>query len=139
MENTTVEKVELSSFIKNFFDELKSSKDYRSLVDQPFSDKNERDNLYSYLNMDVIGKNLIILKQGDKAFVNTFMSNGLEWVNATVMRNEKEVVNGNPRELAHLYVNILALLACAPTVFMKIGALTMFSTAPSVVKTWVKD
>ena len=126
----------MSPFIQGFFDALRASKDYDNLKEAPFSNSANQGNLFSYINMDEVGKALLQLKAMDPSGVNTFMSNGLEWVNATVGRNEKGFVDGDVREMAHLYVNLLALLAGAPTTFMKIGALMMFTTAPGTIKTW---
>lgn len=128
----------VSAFIESFFNALLSSTDYEALRDAPFANGSNVSNLFSYINMDEVGKALLQLKAMDQTGVNTFMSNGLQWVNAVVMRNEKGFVDSDARELAHLYVNLLALLAGAPTTFMKIGALTMFTTAPDVIKTWTE-
>lgn len=136
MENNDAGKVELSSFIVNFFESLEQDSNYASLLEQPFKNAENRNNLFCYLNMDVIGAYLLKLKAMDSAGVNTFMSNGLEWVNKTVAANQDGVKDGDARQLVYRYVNLLALLAGAPTIFMKIGALTMFSTALDTVKDW---
>lgn len=127
-----------SEFIKRFFEELRHSPEFGQLKEQPFASEEARLNLYNYLNMGVIEKYLRLLKQGSGGEVNTFMSNGLEWVNGNVAFNEGGVTYMDAKELVHLYVNLLALLAGAPTIFMKIGALTMFSTAPDTTKDWVR-
>lgn len=126
-----------SPFIKAFFEDLKKSPDYPRLKDQPFSTPEARSSLISYLNMDVIETYLRKLKGASLAEADTFMSNGLEWVNGNVAYNENGVKNGDVRELIHLYVNLLGLLAGAPTIFMKIGALTMLSFAPTTTLSWV--
>lgn len=126
-----------SEFIREFFDDLKSSPDYTKLKDQPFAGPGARVQLFNYLNMEVIDKYLRNLKAGDLSFVNTFMSNGLEWVNGMAEYYAEGVGDADGKELAHLYVNLLALLAGAPTIFMKIGALTMYSIAPDTTKNWV--
>ena len=125
-----------SEFIRDFFAELKGSPDYAKLKEQPFSGGTARLQLFNYLNMEVIEKFLRRLKAGDAGFVNTFMSNGLEWVNGMAEFYAEGVGAADGRELAHLYVNLLALLAGAPTIFMKIGALTMYSIAPDTTKNW---
>lgn len=127
----------VSEFILRFFNSLMESKDYAALKEAPFAEGGDIENLYSYINMDEVGKALLQLKAMDDRGRMTFMSNGLQWVNATVGANDSGFTGGDPKELAHLYVNLLALLAGAPTTFMKIGALTMFSTAPGVVRTWI--
>lgn len=125
-----------SEFIKSFFDALKGSPDYETLKEKPFVEPDGRSNLLNYLNMGVVEKFLRHLQQNPET-VNTFMSNGLEWVNGNVAFNENGVSYMDAKELVHLYVNLLALLAGAPTVFMKIGALTMYSMAPETVKNWI--
>ena len=127
----------VSPFINGFFTALLSSKDYAALKEAPFSAPDKISDLYAYLNMDEIGKAMLQLKGMDKSEVMTFLSNGLQWVNATVGANEKGFTGKDAKELAHLYVNLLGLLAVAPTTFMKIGALTMLTTAPDVVRTWL--
>ena len=126
-----------SEFIRNFFTELKNSPDYAKLREQPFGAPEARLQLFNYLNMEVIEKYLRQLKANDISFVNTFMSNGLEWVNGMAEYYAEGVGDADGKELAHLYVNLLALLAGAPTIFMKIGALTMYSIAPDTTKNWV--
>lgn len=126
-----------SEFIRNFFTELKNSPDYGKLREQPFEAPEARLQLFNYLNMEVIDKYLRQLKANDISFVNTFMSNGLEWVNGMAEYYAEGVGDADGKELAHLYVNLLALLAGAPTIFMKIGALTMYSIAPDTTKNWV--
>lgn len=127
----------LSDFIKSFFNELKQSPDYETLKEQPFKEGGSRNELMNYLNMEVIEKYLRQLKGMSLEENDTFMSNGLEWVNGNVSFNEGGVKYTDGKELVHLYVNLLALLAGAPTVFMKIGALTMYSIAPETTKNWV--
>lgn len=126
-----------SEFIRSFFTELKNSSDYARLKEQPYSGAEARLQLFNYLDMGVIEKYLRQLKAADMAFVNTFMSNGLEWVNGMAEYYAEGVGAADGKELAHLYVNLLALLAGAPTIFMKIGALTMYSIAPDTIKNWV--
>lgn len=126
-----------SEFIRSFFKELKDSPNYAKLKDQPYSDATSRLQLFNYLDMEVIEKYLRQLKANDLSFVNTFMSNGLEWVNGMAEYYAEGVGDADGKELTHLYVNLLALLAGAPTIFMKIGALTMFSIAPDTTKNWV--
>ena len=126
-----------SEFIRNFFTELKDSPEYAKLKEQPFKDATSRLQLFNYLNMDVIDKYLRQLKAGDIGFINTFMSNGLEWVNGMAEYYAEGVGDADGKELAHFYVNLLALLAGAPTIFMKIGALTMYSIAPDTTRLWV--
>ena len=126
-----------SEFIRSFFAELQASPDYEKLKEQPFANAEARQQLFNYLNMEVIDKYLRNLKSGDTAFVNTFMSNGLEWVNGMAEQYAQGVGTEDGKKLAHLYVNLLALLAGAPTIFMKIGALTMYSIAPDTTKNWV--
>lgn len=126
----------MSDFIKNFFSDLTASKDFASLKDAPFASPEARSNLFAYLNMGVIEAYLRKLKAQTLGEVDTFMSNGLQWVNGTVSRNENVVKDADARELIHLYVNLLALLAGAPTIFMKIGALTMYSIAPDSTANW---
>lgn len=126
-----------SEFIREFFDELKGSPEYGKLKEQPYKDAESRLQLFNYLNMDVIGKYLMKLKENDLSFINTFLSNGLEWVNGMAEYYAEGVGDADGKELAHLYVNLLALLAGAPTIFMKIGALTMYSIAPDTMKNWV--
>lgn len=140
MENTAIDPritEGLSDFIKSFFDELKASPEYAALKEQPFASEDSRTNLFNYLNMDVIEKYLRLLKAKTPSEVDTFMSNGLEWVNGNVAYNENGVTYCDAKELVHLYVNLLALLAGAPTIFMKIGALTMYSIAPTTTRSWV--
>lgn len=127
----------VSQFILGFFNALLKSKDYDNLKEAPFANAANIENLYAYINMDEVGKALLQLKAMDESGRMTFMSNGLQWVNATVGANEKGFTGSDAKELAHLYVNLLALLAAAPTTFMKIGALTMFTTAPDAVKSWL--
>lgn len=126
-----------SDFIRSFFKELKDSPDYARLKEAPFAGGDSRLRLFNYLDMEVIEKYLRELKAGDISFVNTFMSNGLEWVNGMAEYYAEGVGTADGKELAHLYVNLLALLAGAPTIFMKIGALTMYSIAPDTMKNWV--
>lgn len=126
-----------SEFIRSFFGELKASPDYAKLKEQPFTGAETRMQLFNYLNMAVIEKYLRQLKANDLSFVNTFMSNGLEWVNGMAEYYADGVGDDDGKELAHLYVNLLCLLAGAPTIFMKIGALTMYSIAPDSMKNWV--
>lgn len=126
-----------SEFIKKFFKELKESPDYEKLKEQPFTSEEARCNLFNYLNMEIIEKYLRELKAMGMGEINTFMSNGLEWVNGNVAFNENGVKYMDGKELVHLYVNLLALLAGAPTIFMKIGALTMYSISPDTTKSWV--
>lgn len=126
-----------SEFIRSFFKELKDSPNYAKLKDQPYSDATGRLQLFNYLDMEVIEKYLRQLKANDLSFVNTFMSNGLEWVNGMAEYYAEGVGDADGKELTHLYVNLLALLAGAPTIFMKIGALTMYSIAPDTTKNWV--
>lgn len=126
-----------SDFIREFFQALKDSPEYARLKEQPYSGGNARLQLFNYLNMGVIEVYLRKLQEGDKAFVNTFMSNGLEWVNGMAEQYAEGVGAADGKELAHLYVNLLALLAGAPTIFMKIGALTMYSISPDTTKNWV--
>lgn len=140
MENTALDPRIIegqSDFIKGFFNDLKESPDYAKLKEQPFANPEARQQLFNYLNMDIIGSYLRKLKAGDEAFINTFMSNGLEWVNGVAAFYAEGVGEADGKELAHLYVNLLALLAGAPTVFMKIGALTMYSIAPDTMTNWV--
>lgn len=140
MENTAIDPRIIngeSEFIRGFFDELKGSPEYEKLKEQPFQGGNSRLQLFNYLNMEVIDKYLRNLKAGDAAFVNTFMSNGLEWVNGMAEYYAEGVGDADGKELAHFYVNLLALLAGAPTIFMKVGALTMYSIAPDTMKNWV--
>ena len=141
MENTTQSQSHpqggLSDFIKDFFNDLKISPDYAAQLERPFDSEDARTNLFSYLDMDVIGKYLLILKRQTPGEINTFMSNGLEWVNGTVSANENGVKEGNAKEAVHLYINLLALLVSAPTTFMKIGALTMYSIAADTTKNWI--
>lgn len=127
----------VSPFILGFFNALLTSKEYEELKEAPFANAANIENLYAYINMDVVGKALLQLKAMDESGRMTFMSNGLQWVNATVGANEKGFTGTDAKELAHIYVNLLALLAIAPTTFMKIGALTMLTTAPDSVKTWL--
>ena len=127
-----------SEFIKAFFKDLKDSPDYTKLKDQPFESEAARTNLFNYLNMGVIEKYLRELRAKPLSEVDTFMSNGLEWVNGNVAYNENGVTYMDARELIHLYVNLLALLVSAPTLFMKMGALTMYSISPDTVKGWMK-
>lgn len=127
----------LSDFIRGFFEELKSSPEFDTLTEQPFATPEGRTNLFNYLNMGLIEKYLRILKGQNLGDVDTFMSNGLEWVNGMVAKNSDGVKEGNAKVLIHLYVNLLALLAGAPTIFMKIGALTMYSIAPDTTKGWL--
>ena len=139
MENTAIDpriNAGMSDFIKAFFADLKNSADYEKLKEQPFSSENARVNLVNYLNMPLIEEYLRKLKAQTPAEVNTFMSNGLEWVNGNVAFNEEGVKYMDAKELVHYYVNLLALLAGAPTIFMKIGALTMYSLAPETTKGW---
>lgn len=139
MENTAIDpriSAGMSDFIKAFFADLKQSADYEKLKEQPFSSENARVNLVNYLNMPLIEEYLRKLKAQTPAEVNTFMSNGLEWVNGNVAFNEEGVKYMDAKELVHYYVNLLALLAGAPTIFMKIGALTMYSLAPETTKGW---
>lgn len=126
----------LSDFIKSFFTDLKESPEYEKLKEAPFAGGNSRYELINYLNMTVIEKYLRELKAKSLAEVDTFMSNGLEWVNGNVAFNENGVTYTDAKELVHLYVNLLALLSGAPTVFMKIGALTMLSLSPDTTKNW---
>lgn len=126
-----------SEFIRNFFTELKDSPEYAKLKEQPFTGETARLQLFNYLNMGLIEKYLRQLKAGGETFVNTFMSNGLEWVNGMAEQYAEGVGDADGKELTHLYVNLLALLAGAPTIFMKIGALTMYSIAPDTTKNWV--
>lgn len=138
MENKAINEVEISSFIQNFFKALESDTNYSMLLDQPFSCAEQQTNLYAYLNMPLIENTLRSLKSEAVSEIDTFMSNGLEWVNRMVADNANGLPVDVAKPLAHRYVNLLALLAGAPTIFMKIGALTMFATAPDVVKTWYK-
>ena len=126
-----------SEFIRSFFADLQSSPDYDKLKEQPFASPEGRLQLFNYLNMEVIEKYLRNLKANDIGFVNTFMSNGLEWVNGMAEFYAEGVGAEDGKKLVHLYVNLLALLAGAPTIFMKIGALTMYSIAPDTTKNWV--
>lgn len=126
-----------SEFIRKFFTELKNSPDYAKLKEQPYNSPQGRLQLFNYLNMEIIQKYLRQLQTGDLAFVNTFMSNGLEWVNGMAEFYADGVGDADGKELAHMYVNLLALLSGAPTIFMKIGALTMYSIAPDTMKNWV--
>ena len=126
-----------SEFIRKFFDDLKGSPDYAKLKDAPFTSAENRLQLFSYLNMDVIEKYLRQLQTSNIGFINTFMSNGLEWVNGMAAFYAEGVGDADGKELAHLYVNLLALLSGAPTIFMKIGALTMYSISPDTTKNWV--
>lgn len=126
-----------SDFIRSFFRELKDSPDYGKLKEQPYADATSRLQLFNYLDMEVIEKYLRQLKAGDLSFVNTFMSNGLEWVNGMAEYYAEGVGDADGKELAHMYVNLLALLAGSPTIFMKIGALTMYSIAPDTTRNWV--
>lgn len=126
-----------SEFIRSFFAELQGSPDYAKLKEQPFASAESRWQLFNYLNTEVIDEYLRKLKAGDIGFINTFMSNGLEWVNGMAAYYAEGVGDADGKQLAHLYVNLLALLACAPTIFMKIGALTMYSIAPDTMKNWV--
>lgn len=140
MENTQIDPRIIngeSDFIRNFFTDLKDSKDYSRLKNLPYSGGNSRLQLFNYLDMEVIEKYLRKLQTSDLTFVNTFMSNGLEWVNGMAEFYAEGVGDADGRELSHLYVNLLALLAGAPTVFMKIGALTMYSIAPDTISNWV--
>lgn len=140
MENTGIDPRIIageSDFIKSFFKDLKENDAYPVLKEQPFASEEARTNLFSYLNMEVIEKYLRQLKAQSLGEVDTFMSNGLEWVNGNVAYNENGVKQGDAKELIHLYVNLLALLAGAPTVFMKVGALTMYSIAPQTTGTWI--
>ena len=126
-----------SDFIRSFFDALKASPDYPKLKEQPYTGATARLQLFNYLDMEVIEKYLRQLKANDLSFVNTFMSNGLEWVNGMAEYYAEGTGDADGKELAHLYVNLLALLAGAPTIFMKIGALTMYSIAPDATQNWV--
>lgn len=126
-----------SEFIRSFFADLQGSPDYSKLKEQPYNAPEGRLQLFNYLNTEVIDEYLRKLKSGDSAFVNTFMSNGLEWVNGMAAYYAEGVGDADGKQLAHLYVNLLALLAGAPTIFMKIGALTMYSIAPDTMKNWV--
>lgn len=126
-----------SEFIRSFFAELQVSADYAKLKEQPFANAEARWQLFNYLNTEVIDEYLRKLQSGDIGFVNTFMSNGLEWVNGMAEQYAQGVGTEDGKKLAHLYVNLLALLAGAPTIFMKIGALTMYSIAPDTMKNWV--
>ena len=126
-----------SEFIRAFLADLQASPDYDKLKQQPFATPEGRLQLFNYLNTEVIDLYLRKLKAGDTAFVNTFMSNGLEWVNGMAAYYAEGVGDADGKQLAHLYVNLLALLAAAPTIFMKIGALTMYSIAPDTMKNWV--
>lgn len=140
MENTAIDPRIIngqSDFIKGFFKELKDSPDYSKLKEQPFASADARLQLFNYLNMEVIEKYLRNLKANDLGFINTFMSNGLEWVNGMAEFYAEGVGDADGKELAHLYVNLLALLAGAPTIFMKVGALTMYSIAPDTTRNWV--
>lgn len=125
-----------SDFIAGFFKELKESPEYEKLKEQPFAGGTARLQLFNYLNMGLIEKYLRLLKENDMAFVNTFMSNGLEWVNGMAAYYAEGTGDADGKELTHLYVNLLALLAGAPTIFMKVGALTMYSIAPDTTKNW---
>lgn len=138
MENTQENKVEQSSFINDFFKALESSSVYTTLVEQPFANSMNQNNLFTYLNMDVVEDTLRALSAKPHSEINKFMSDGLKWVNETVGRNQDKFVDGDAKALAHRYVNLLAVLAGAPTIFLKIGALTMYSTAPGTVKTWLR-
>lgn len=126
-----------SEFIRSFFNDLKGSPDYSKLKEQPFSGPEARLQLFNYLDMEVIEKYLRKLQGADIGFVNTFMSNGLEWVNGMAEYYAEGTGDADGKELAHFYVNLLALLAGAPTIFMKVGALTMYSIAPDTTKNWV--
>lgn len=140
MENTQIDPRIIngeSEFIRSFFTDLKGSKDYARLKEQPYKGGESRLQLFNYLDMTVMEKYLRQLQTSDAAFVNTFMSNGLEWVNGMAEYYAEGVGDADGKELAHLYVNLLALLSGAPTVFMKIGALTMYSIAPDTMKNWV--
>ena len=138
MENTNENKVEQSSFIEDFFNTLESSGSYSTLVEQPFANSMNQNNLFTYLNMEEVENALRTLSSRPHSEVNKFMSDGLKWVNETVGRNQDKFVDGDAKALAHRYVNLLAVLAGAPTIFLKIGALTMYSTAPGTVKTWLR-
>lgn len=126
-----------SEFIRSFFADLQASPDYNKLKEQPFASPEGRLQLFNYLNSEIIDQYLRKLKAGDTAFINTFMSNGLEWVNGMAEQYAEGTGSDDGKKLAHLYVNLLALLAGAPTIFMKIGALTMYSIAPDTMKNWV--
>lgn len=126
-----------SDFIRGFFTELKDSPEYSKLKEQPFASAEARLQLFNYLNMELIEKYLRNLKANDISFINTFMSNGLEWVNGMASYYAEGVGDADGKELSHLYVNLLALLAGAPTIFTKVGALTMYSFAPDTIKNWV--
>lgn len=125
-----------SEFIRGFFADLQASPEYSKLKEQPFAGKDGRLQLFNYLNMGVMEQYLRKLQAEDKGFVNTFMSNGLEWVNGMAEQYAQGTGSEDGKKLAHLYVNLLALLAGAPTTFMKIGALTMYSIAPDTTKNW---
>lgn len=140
MENTAIDPRIIngeSEFIRSFFSALKTSPDYEKLKEQPFASADARAALFNYLNLEVIETYLRQLKAGGIAEVNTFMSNGLEWVNGMAEYYAEGVGEADGKELSHLYVNLLALLAGAPTIFMKIGALTMYSIAPQTIANWV--
>lgn len=139
MENTALDPritEGLSDLIKDFFSQLKASPEFETLKNQPFANDEARLNLFNYLNMGVIETFLRRLKGMSIGEVDTFMSNGLEWVNGNVSFNANGVTYCDAKELIHYYVNLLALLAGAPTIFMKIGALTMYSIAPDTTKNW---
>ena len=127
----------LSDFIKEFFSALKDSPDFGKLKEQPFEEEGGRLNLFNYLNMTVIEDYQRKLNALPHAEINEFMSNGLEWVNGNAAYNEKGVTYDDPKTIVHLYVNLLALLVGAPTIFMKMGALTMYTIAPDTTKNWV--
>lgn len=140
MENTAIDPRIIngeSEFIRSFFSALKTSPDYEKLKEQPFASADARVALFNYLNLEVIETYLRQLKAGGIAEVNTFMSNGLEWVNGMAEFYAEGVGEADGKELSHLYVNLLALLAGAPTIFMKIGALTMYSISPQTIANWV--
>lgn len=125
-----------SDFIKAFFADLKASGNYGTLLEQPYASEEARLNLFNYLDMEVIEKYLRQLRAQSLDEVDTFLSNGLEWVNGNVAYNENGVTYMDAKELVHYYVNLLALLAAAPTTFMKAGALTMLTIAPDTTKGW---
>ena len=127
----------LNPLIQQFFADLKENPNFPKLLEQPYADASAQVDLMNYLNMDVIENYLLKLKHADLATVDTFMSNGLEWVNGTVARYQHGLKDNNVKELIHLYVNLLALLAGAPTVFMKAGAIMMYSMAIATVNAWL--